>query len=408
MPSSIPIFILLLFLMSSFCKPDDTLTHTKPLLSGDKLVSKGGDFALGFFSPPSSNTSTYLGIWYNNIPEHPVVWVTNRDNPIITTSSPSASTKLAITSEGCDMALFNSEGHTIWTTSSNITTGARGDAVRAYAVLLSSGNLVLRYPNGTYIWESFDHPTDTLLPSMKFLMSSKTRVVGRLVAWKGPDNPSSGDFSFSSDPSSPTLQFFIWHGVRPYCRTLVLNDATVASGAMSYLSNASSFVYQSSLHQGDEFYHVYTVMEGSLYVRVTLDYTGELRHLTWNGNTSSWIALTTTPTGCNVYGSCGPFGYCGFLGAVKTCRCLDEFEPEPGGLDFSRGCKRKQALSCRKQSHFVTVPGMKVPDKFVHVLNRSFDECAAECRRNCSCTAYAYANLSNEPMTALWPIRQGA
>ncbi|XBH65997.1 hypothetical protein VPH35_119472 [Triticum aestivum] len=202
MPSSIPIFFLLLFL-SSFCKPDDTLTHTKPLFSGDKLVSKGGDFALGFFSPPSSNTSTYIGIWYNNIPEHPVVWVANRDNPIVTTSP---STKLAITNEGCDMALFNSEGHTIWTTSSNITTGARDDAVRAYAVLLSSGNLVLRYPNGTCIRESFDHPTDTLLPSMKFLMSSKTRAVGRLVAWKGPDDPSSGDFSFSSDPSSPTRE----------------------------------------------------------------------------------------------------------------------------------------------------------------------------------------------------------
>ena len=37
---------------------------------------------------------------------------------------------------------------------------------------------------------------------------------------------------------------------------------------------------------------------------------------------------------------------------------------------------------------------MKVPDKFLYVRNRSFDECAAECDRNCSCTAYAYANLS--------------
>ncbi|KAF7081770.1 hypothetical protein CFC21_085681 [Triticum aestivum] len=36
---------------------------------------------------------------------------------------------------------------------------------------------------------------------------------------------------------------------------------------------------------------------------------------------------------------------------------------------------------------------MKVPDKFLHVKNRSFDECTAECGNNCSCTAYAYANM---------------
>jgi hypothetical protein len=37
---------------------------------------------------------------------------------------------------------------------------------------------------------------------------------------------------------------------------------------------------------------------------------------------------------------------------------------------------------------------MKVPDKFLHVQNKSFAECVVECSRNCSCTAYAYANLS--------------
>ncbi|KAM0891177.1 hypothetical protein ACQ4PT_026563 [Festuca glaucescens] len=42
---------------------------------------------------------------------------------------------------------------------------------------------------------------------------------------------------------------------------------------------------------------------------------------------------------------------------------------------------------------------MKVPDKFLHIKNRSFDECVAECSRNCSCTAYAYANLSRDDPT---------
>jgi hypothetical protein len=37
---------------------------------------------------------------------------------------------------------------------------------------------------------------------------------------------------------------------------------------------------------------------------------------------------------------------------------------------------------------------MKVPDKFVLLGNMiSVDDCAAACRRNCSCVAYAYASL---------------
>ena len=43
----------------------------------------------------------------------------------------------------------------------------------------------------------------------------------------------------------------------------------------------------------------------------------------------------------------------------------------------------------------MTMPNMKVPDKFLHIRNTSFDQCADECSRNCSCMAYAYANLSS-------------
>ena len=43
----------------------------------------------------------------------------------------------------------------------------------------------------------------------------------------------------------------------------------------------------------------------------------------------------------------------------------------------------------------MAMPNMKVPDKFLHIRNTSFDQCADECSRNCSCMAYAYANLSS-------------
>jgi hypothetical protein len=51
-------------------------------LSDEKtLVSKGGQFELGFFSPGNS-TRRYLGIWYKQMPIKKVVWVANRASPI--------------------------------------------------------------------------------------------------------------------------------------------------------------------------------------------------------------------------------------------------------------------------------------------------------------------------------------
>lgn len=131
----IPIFFLLF--LSSFCKPDDQLTQAKPLTDRDILISKSGDFALGFFSPTSSNKSFYLGIWYHSLPgPRTVVWIANRDDPIINPSS----MMLKVTNNS-RMVLSDSKGRVIWMAASNIvTTGAAG----AYAVLLNSGNFILR------------------------------------------------------------------------------------------------------------------------------------------------------------------------------------------------------------------------------------------------------------------------
>jgi len=374
------ILVLILLLLSLFGKSDDQLTHTKPLSPGNKLISKGGDFALGFFSKTKSNQSLYLGIWYNNIPERTVVWVANRDSPITAASS----TTLAMTNTS-DLVLIDSKGLTYWLSKNNITSGTTGVA----AVLLNTGNFVLRLSNGTDIWQSFDHPADTILPSMKFLLSYRSNVAERLVAWKGPDDPSSGEFSLSGDPRFPNLQLFTWNMNRPYYRG-VLRSLSVSGG--TYMSNSSSILYQEAINLGDEFYYKFTISEGSPFTRVILDHTGRLKTLSWNNHSSSWALISASPVAaCDIYGSCGPFSYCDLTQVVPTCQCLDGFEPD--GLNYR--CQRTTMLECGKTHHFVTWPLMKIPDNFLHIRNRSFDQCATECTRNCSCTAYAYANLSS-------------
>ncbi|CAM0904101.1 unnamed protein product [Alopecurus aequalis] len=360
--SCIPIFVLLF--LSSFCRSDDQLTHAKPLSSGDTLVSKGGDFALGFFSPNSSNASLYLGIWYHNIPGRTVVWTANRDNPIVAASSP----MLTFTNSS-DLVLSDSQGRTPWATKNNIT----GTGVAA--LLLDTGT--------------------------RIFLSEKPRVAGSLVAWKSPIDPSAGDFSLSLDTSS-NLQLVIWNGSMPYTRLNMLSGGDSVSGGIYQ----NTIIYEAVVGTGDGFYYELSISAGSPYARLMLDYTGMLRTLSWN-NRSSWTTVVENPTSsCDLYASCGPFGYCDYTGASATCRCLDGFEPI--GLNFSNGCRRTEVLECSRQSHFVTLSRMKVPDKSLLVLNRSFDECTTECTVNCSCTAYAFTNLSSygamagQPMCLVW------
>lgn len=389
--TSLTISILLLLLMIRVCKSDDQLASARPLSPGDLLISKGGVFALGFFSPSGSNTSTslYVAIWFHGIPERSrtVVWVANRDSPATTSSSPT----LAI-SNSFDLVLSDSQGRTLWRTQ-NAAAAAVHDSGTPLAVLLDTGNLQLQLPNGTVIWQSFDHPTDTILPGMRFLMIHGARPAARLVSWRGPADPSTGAFSFGLDPVS-NLQLMVWHGAEPYCRISVWNGVSVSGGM--YTGSPSSIVYQTIVNTGDEFYLAYTVSDGSPYFRIMLDHTGTMKLLSWDTNSSSWTLISERPTGgYGLYGSCGPNAYCDFTGAAPACQCLEGFEPVAADLNSSEGCRRTEPLQCSKASHFVALPGMRVPDKFVLLRNRSFEQCAAECSKNCSCTAYAYANLSS-------------
>jgi hypothetical protein len=60
-----------------------------------------------------------------------------------------------------------------------------------------------------------------------------------------------------------------------------------------------------------------------------IDYSGKVSILGWESNMSVWKALYTEHEhGCNMYGYCGPYGYCDNTETVPgTCKCLDGFEP---------------------------------------------------------------------------------
>jgi len=173
----------LLFLLSFYSfipKISSTTTNVintnRFITDGDTIVSSGGTFELGFFSPNGS-TTRYIGIWYKQILPYvqTIVWVANREKPLTNTSS----VVLKVNKPGI-LALLNDKNETIWSTNTSRS------VQNPVAVLLDSGNLVLKDANDdnpeNFLWQSFNFPTDTHLPDMKLGKNFKTGIEVYLLA----------------------------------------------------------------------------------------------------------------------------------------------------------------------------------------------------------------------------------
>ncbi|CAA2954066.1 G-type lectin S-receptor-like serine threonine-kinase At4g27290 isoform X1 [Olea europaea subsp. europaea] len=170
----------------------DIINTTQIIKDGDTLVSYGGIFELGFFSPDNSK-NRYLGIWYKKIPGRTVVWVANKETPIRSTTC-----VLKIIEPGF-LVILDDSNNTIW--SSNTSRVAQTPILQ----LLDSGNLVLREANDynpdNFVWQSFDYLTNTFLPGVNLGWNYETGVESYLTSWKSNEDPAPGDFTFHLDPT---------------------------------------------------------------------------------------------------------------------------------------------------------------------------------------------------------------
>ncbi|GJN34547.1 hypothetical protein PR202_gb23219 [Eleusine coracana subsp. coracana] len=214
---------------------------------------------------------------------------------------------------------------------------------------------------------------------MKLGMNYRTHSGARIVSWKSASDPLLGSFAFGADPARP-LQMIIWNGR--------------AAG--------ESAIYTAVVNTDDEIYASFTLPDGAPPMQYLMSYSGDVELQSWSNDSSKWVTFAKyPPRDCSTFNYCGAFGYCDSSSstdaASSTCRCIEGFDPTSGvewsNGNFSQGCRRKEPVRCA--DGFVGLPGMKMPDGYTFVPNRSFEECATGCIRDCSCVAYAYANLSS-------------
>ncbi|CAN6190740.1 unnamed protein product [Urochloa humidicola] len=364
---------------SSISTQDDTATI---------LVSPNGAFSCSFYKV-ATNAFTF-SIWFSQSADKTVAWTANRDTPVNGKGS-----RLIFQRDG-RLDLLDYNGMAVWSTN---TTSTRADR----AMLLDSGNLVVIDPLGRHLWESFNSPTNMLLPLQPMIRNTElVSASARGLLYSG-----SYIFYFNSDNmltliyNSPEISSIYWPN--PYYKSWENGRTTFNNSQFGVLDNTGRFVASDRLQieasdLGDE------VMR-----RLTLDYDGNLRLYSLNGNDGSWlISWMAFPRACEIHGLCGINSLCTYIPKLE-CSCIDGFEMiEPN--DWSKGCRRKTNMTANMKWSKSMVNSMANQEfsfqklggtdfwgyDFNYTSSLTFFECRKICLGIQDCQAFGYRKGTGE------------
>lgn len=380
------VFLLLCLPFQGFCLETDTIPAGVSIKDPDNIVSARKVFKLGFFTPPDSK-NRYLAVFYT-VSEETTIWIANRDNPLKDSSG-----SVSIAKDG-NLVLTNGDNETIWST--NVTT-----PMNTSAQIQDTGNLVLKeIRTGNIMWDSFSHPSDVFLPTLKIIDNTITGNKVVVSSWKSGSDPQVGNFTAGLEALN-IPQIFTWNNGRPHWRSGPWNGQILIGVQDMYSPYLDGFSVVDN-HSG-LFYFTAPVQENVL-MKIDLNSSGTLVQRLWDDQKKSWDITWFAPENvCDVYGTCGPFGSCN---AQKSpiCSCLRGFEPknkdEWARENWTNGCVRISQLQCDQSNNssgkggnadgFWKLQFMKVPDFATKNSSSQVDECQDRCLSECSCIAYAH------------------
>ncbi|CAN1347355.1 G-type lectin S-receptor-like serine/threonine-protein kinase At4g27290 [Linum perenne] len=349
----------------------DSISPGQFIKDGETLVSSGQSFELGFFGPGTSN-SRYLGIWYKNI-------------------ASDGSGLLKLTPQGILLLFQNTTNRLVWS-SPNVTHQLVKN--QPAAQLLDSGNFVVKdrgnsNPDG-YLYQSFDYPTDTILPGMKLGRNLVTGMDWSITSWKSLDDPAKGEYSLGIDPTGYP-QMLVRQGNATIFRGGSWNGIRfTGTRRQEFVFNEREVSLQSSL------------VNKSVPSRLVVNASGATGRLYWKDNKQGWVVYYMMGADqCDQYAKCGVNARCDIDGS-RYCNCLDGFRPKSpvdwNVQDWSSGCTTTTPLKCSKGEGFVRFEQMKLPDTSWSWFdkNMTLHDCKKECLKKCSCTAYTSLNVSGD------------
>ena len=313
-------------------KPGDTLNYTD---IGVLLCSKKGKYCLAF-QWKDVDENQYLVVSSAN--KNTVVWMSDRNQPVDWYSavlSLNRSGVLKIESERGKPIILYSPPQPINNTK---------------ATLLDTGNFVLQqlHPNrtNTLLWQTFDYPIDTFLPTMKLGVNHKTGHHWLLVSFMGKTLITPGAFSLEWEPVEQEL--FIRRRGKVCWKSGKLrnnrfeNIPKDAQGVLNY----------SIVSNGDEDTFSFTSTSEEPDLRWILTETGQI------SDGKGFVAKADLCYGYNTDGGCQRWQ------DIPKCRNPgDVFQKKTGSFNY-------QNVSIEEN------------------ISYGYSDCEASCWSNCSCSAF--------------------
>ncbi|KAL1546671.1 G-type lectin S-receptor-like serine/threonine-protein kinase LECRK4 [Salvia divinorum] len=333
-PSSIfPLLLLLVFTHLSWAQNIPVGTSLTATSNSDPWRSSpAGEFALGFQQLQGNDNLYILSIWFDKIPDKTIVWFERTSYPV-----PRGSTLRLDAVSG--FILQDPQGRLLYNTSAT--------GIVDHATFNDTGNLALRRNDSSILWESFRHPSDTILPTQTIelndtLVSRKSEAnfsmgrfyaalkSGRDFAFNTKSVPSNSDYDdeyYSSINSSPNASE---PGIRVVFSSQALISVVKRNGQEQVISPSS--ISPSS----DNYY------------RATLDWDGvfaQYYHPKSFGNSPGWQVAGSWPdnicmniNGDTGSGACGYNSVCNIENRRPVCTCPAGFSLADG-LDRNNDCK---------------------------------------------------------------------
>lgn len=368
-----------------------------PVGSVNPILLRGNDvpsFACGFVSMLSETNYLFaISIVHTNasqidhtftaFPE--VVWVANRNHPVVNPT-------LEFTSEG-DLVLKDGDGSVAWSTNTS------GKSVIGLN-LTDSGNLVLFDANNVPVWQSFDHPMDSLVLGQKLSMGQKLVPSVSETNWTAQSllslsMTSTGLFAqMDTDPPQ------IYYPVR-----IKFPNTSNDSNYIEFVSGTLALFTNST--RNDSIF--INIPPASLFMR--LEYDGHLRAYEFDRDKYQWTVAADLLV--RDYGDCGYPTVCGQYGICTSngqCTCPDSngattYFKQTNDRHPNLGCYEEVPLSCdnsqyqsllelRDLSYFTySTDPQSGPD----LANVTKVNCKEACAKNCSCKAAFFLRGPNIP-----------
>ncbi|KAI3817020.1 hypothetical protein L1987_10807 [Smallanthus sonchifolius] len=361
---------------------DYNLYNSQTLLLRETNVT---EFTCGFFCVAccrsyeencTSNIIFAIFISGTNGGNWEVVWSANRDYPVRENAT------MNFTAAG-ELVLKDADGSIVW------TTNTAGKSV-AGMNLTDTGNLVLFDDQNSVVWQSFDHPTDCLLPGQRLFEGQKLKSSVSLteltdqegmhslqVTEKGlfayvESNPPQAYFSIRDDPNGNYT-----HKGRRYIR---------------FLDGSLSLFFLSSEPSDPDGVINIPKASSAQYMKLMPD--GHLQVFEWKPESSAWTVVYDITD--DYVGECDYPLICGRNSICLTnqqCSCpIEEYFRPVNDRQPKRGCSEITTLTCNstQDQDLITLKDVSYFTAFISTPNMervNMETCKQACLNNCSCKA---------------------